>query len=1149
MGEATNGGQLQAAVRSAVSATSEQMNDLAHRVQLAFDRSERAAPGVVAVRSLRHSIAGELDRHRQEAETFRVVLFGRTQTGKSSLVEALTGGDGRSISTGECDFTTEPRGVGWGPLQLVDTPGVAGYGRTQSRESLEELAAREVARADLVLLAFDNYNQQASEFEQIRQQIRAYGRPCIAVLNIKNHRWRDRTHPGGQRKIQRNVNGNAANLRRQLDDLGLNEVPIVAINSVRAVDARVGNDYVGPEAEQVHRRREAIGIATLEERSNLAVLESLLSECLSSAAPQLRCAAVESDILGRVAAGRARLLAQANELNDAITAETERMLAVFAVIGAGGDGLGCWPRDLAESTGLAQLESLRPELLSGTRKRGSLQQAAAALHSIHVVPMQRILRESAELIAHQVIKDRKNLTAVDVDALLQPAVDKARAATEAAVEELAAEFEHQVNGIDLALDARATRAATGALEGERNEVAKKFWTITELGAGAAFAVAVFVATNPVGWAVGAGAAVVSFLLSRQRRRAAREAEAKAADQRANALETARGSADAVYSEMGRIYWQMVANASTTTAQQLFASSNPSVVLGQVHRLRSMVAAVSELGQLAPDQPRVAVIDQLQAAVYRVRQTVAHSAGQDPLLGALDVGQTDVSIEDESGAVDSLVQIHRERASRWINGLSSATSEPRPIYDVGLLGAPGVGARTLAAELRACRPELAFTVLAPDGSGAEGCDLLIWLMAVNGTVPPALDLLLGPNSPVRTWALARSAFVMTRLDQLGPDLLREPSQTATRLEGKTRELADLVARLGVAIDPRAIMGVSAAPFGEDITSTLRDVVGVEPLAAALVEAAQFTRASRSRHAEIARARHVASAWNARAVRLDGQRAAADKHLALLTRSLRDFDRAIDDGEARLRNRIVDIVESLALTVSQAASKDAMDAAAQRLTAWRSNTEITAAIAGWTKQLLDELEDLDEKFVDELEELHDRSISDSALGGLGVARGNDQQLGKATGRLSALARLAGRDRDTYYKLVKTLSRDKIKFKPWGAIKGAENTAKLARGLAALGVAITALEVAFDERALRRRNRLREEVLREARDDVAREMDEFLHVEAKGDRPAGILRTWDDDRDRLRADVDQIRADVEQLYARANRARHRANHTQAKLEGLLV
>lgn len=144
------GGSLDEAVHHAVKSTAAWLDQLATEVGDLLTAADHAAPELPDLTVLRQQADEAIARHRRDAETFRIVLFGRTGAGKSSLIEALVGGDGKSISDGRSDYTTSPRPINWGPLELIDTPGFRG--NTHDRAQLEKIAGASVARADLVLL-------------------------------------------------------------------------------------------------------------------------------------------------------------------------------------------------------------------------------------------------------------------------------------------------------------------------------------------------------------------------------------------------------------------------------------------------------------------------------------------------------------------------------------------------------------------------------------------------------------------------------------------------------------------------------------------------------------------------------------------------------------------------------------------------------------------------------------------------------------------------------------------------------------------------------------------------------------------------------------------------------------------------------------
>ena len=65
-------------------------------------------------------------RNGLEWDKLCVVMYGPTNSGKSTIVEALSRGDGQTIGTGEKDYTLKSREIQFGPLLLVDTPGIEG---------------------------------------------------------------------------------------------------------------------------------------------------------------------------------------------------------------------------------------------------------------------------------------------------------------------------------------------------------------------------------------------------------------------------------------------------------------------------------------------------------------------------------------------------------------------------------------------------------------------------------------------------------------------------------------------------------------------------------------------------------------------------------------------------------------------------------------------------------------------------------------------------------------------------------------------------------------------------------------------------------------------------------------------------------------
>lgn len=207
------------------------------------DGFAKVLEGVVA------DLKNGLVESRRVASTFNIAFFGRTGAGKSTLLSALGGLSGELVSDGRSDFTTDVQPLDWQGCRLYDTPGINGWGRTHSRAELEEAARKAVEVADVVLLCFDSQSQQASEFRKVADWVRDYRKPVLAVLNIRNLRWR---HPALVRSaaaragLSRTAQQHADNITSELDAIGLTDVPVVAIQSRRAFFARAGTPYSGP---------------------------------------------------------------------------------------------------------------------------------------------------------------------------------------------------------------------------------------------------------------------------------------------------------------------------------------------------------------------------------------------------------------------------------------------------------------------------------------------------------------------------------------------------------------------------------------------------------------------------------------------------------------------------------------------------------------------------------------------------------------------------------------------------------------------------------------------------------------------------------------------------------------------------------------
>lgn len=1148
---------LAAAVRGAVTVSASLLDDLQKRLDVLLQQVVQEAGDIPEVDALRRDLEDALERHRLDSETVRIVLFGRTGAGKSTFIEAFTQGDGSSISTGESDFTTSPRSVGWGPLELIDTPGYGGWGRTRTREELEAEAAGMVAKADLVVLCFDDQNQQESEFAVVRDQIQRFGRPCVAVLNVRNPRWREQ-QLGTQvaATLERQVTVHARHIRDELLRMGLPHVPVVAVHMQRAAAALASDDYSGHDAELVRKRRERFSRSQLADMSNVRRLEQLLVRCLVDGAPQLRLQSVENDLLARVQHVAEELTQTADDRALEVTVGVAALRASVDVLGAGHHSptshRGRWARtDVPGAEALLELAELRPELLDGSSPSGRLQQTAHELAAIHLSPHRRKLRAAAEDIAHQAIREQKVLDGDALVLLLEPHVDEARKAAAAAGQALSEEFSDQLAGVQLQLKVEGARMAAEAVDGRSGRKAARLLEAGELLTQAGTALAVFLAaTGPVGWLAAAGGAVASLVVGWFRRRASRQAEARGAEVRAEAVSLVRRAADDVHQSLEQHFWQSVTQAATRAARVLIGDVAPSVAT-RAARVAALTTAANLLNTRSSGG-RTDATDVIAAAVRAVRASEAPGSRRDPLLGQTAHGSDEGAGEISGSDHTELTAALQERADNWLSCRRDPEVHWKPedktrVFRVGVVGGDPAAADATADELRKRLDGAGWEVISAAADDAVSCDLLIWVLAPNLDLhsSSAARALLAPDAPHRHAVLSRSVLCISGLDQLGPDLLLETQAVPPVIARKAAELSNYLSTIGLETAPETVLFVAPTPFGlrPDEVPVDPSVFGL-PQLAGLVSSRPRTTWARRWHEAIQAARldlaEAEEKSNSAVLRLRQM----DQVIGACDRSASERRRLLAESEESLRATITDSVDAMALRVCQAADASAMTNALQQLNTWPSDAIVIEALEAWQRQFLVRYEDLADEHAAELKELVGRQRL--RANGVGGKAGSDAtQFGKFLATTSQLASKAGQSRDTWYSLVKTVSRGTYKFKPWGAIKGANAAKALGARLAAVGIVITVAEQYFDRRATRRRDEFREQVLAQGRQSVDAALADYLWAQPSTDKliQQGLFVPAQREIDALAASLEVLRRDreaasedVEELLKHMTTARQR-------------
>ncbi len=124
----------------------------------------------------------EIEEKLQQLGTFNITLFGRTMSGKSTLMEILIKGDGESIGQGAQRTTRDVRRYEWQGLAVTDVPGIAAFGG----QADEDTAYKAVDQADLVLFLTTDDASQPAEAEHLAC-LRQRGRHVLGICNVKEH--------------------------------------------------------------------------------------------------------------------------------------------------------------------------------------------------------------------------------------------------------------------------------------------------------------------------------------------------------------------------------------------------------------------------------------------------------------------------------------------------------------------------------------------------------------------------------------------------------------------------------------------------------------------------------------------------------------------------------------------------------------------------------------------------------------------------------------------------------------------------------------------------------------------------------------------------------------------------------------------------
>ena len=122
----------------------------------------------------------DLKKKSEMSSNFNITLFGRTKSGKSTLMEILTHGDGSHMGNGGQRTTRDVRSYEWKGMNVTDVPGIDAYGGQKDDELAEEAATF----ADLILFMITAGQPESTEADWM-VKLKRMDKPMVCICNFK----------------------------------------------------------------------------------------------------------------------------------------------------------------------------------------------------------------------------------------------------------------------------------------------------------------------------------------------------------------------------------------------------------------------------------------------------------------------------------------------------------------------------------------------------------------------------------------------------------------------------------------------------------------------------------------------------------------------------------------------------------------------------------------------------------------------------------------------------------------------------------------------------------------------------------------------------------------------------------------------------
>ena len=127
-----------------------------------------------------NKIHDDIEMLHDRQKDFTLIVYGRTMAGKSTLMEILTHGDGKSIGKGAQRTTLDVRAYYWNGLKIFDVPGICAFGGAED----DKLAFEAAKSADLILFLLTDDAPQPDEALALAQ-LKNLGKPVLGIVNVK----------------------------------------------------------------------------------------------------------------------------------------------------------------------------------------------------------------------------------------------------------------------------------------------------------------------------------------------------------------------------------------------------------------------------------------------------------------------------------------------------------------------------------------------------------------------------------------------------------------------------------------------------------------------------------------------------------------------------------------------------------------------------------------------------------------------------------------------------------------------------------------------------------------------------------------------------------------------------------------------------